>query len=325
MKKYKVLVLGIDEYNLYELSKVDDAELYEFIPIFKQQEIQNQEHIDIEEIISKAKSTIREHDNEVDAIISFFDFPFTLISFYLSDVYNLRGPRLMQGLKCEHKYWSRLLQKAVIPGHIPGFDLVNPYKAKSLQEVNLEPPFWLKPVKSYSSILGFKIENEEDFTKAIAETKSDLERLSAPFNTMFSKADLPPEIADIDGNHCLAEAIIEGHQATLSGYMYNNKMETYGIVDSINYPGSTSFFYYLYPSELSEHVKKKMHEISEKVMKHIGFNNSPFNIEFFYDKKNDSLKLLEINPRMSQSHGDLYRKVKKYPNHQVLIKCALGE
>ncbi len=60
-------------------------------------------------------------------------------------------------------------------------------------------------------------------------------------------------------------------------------------------------------------------------MKFLGFNNSPFNIEFFYDQEQDRIYILEINPRMSQSHSYLYAQVKGRSNHQVLINLALGE
>ena len=68
-----------------------------------------------------------------------------------------------------------------------------------------------------------------------------------------------------------------------------------------------------------------MEEITRKVMKQLGFNNSPFNIEFFYDKEKDTISLLEINPRMSQSHAEMYHQTHGHSNHQVLVKLALNE
>ncbi|MEX2599751.1 MAG: D-alanine--D-alanine ligase, partial [Dehalococcoidia bacterium] len=48
------------------------------------------------------------------------------------------------------------------------------------------------------------------------------------------------------------------------------------------------------------------------------------NVEFFWDQESDRLWLLEINTRITQSHGDLYEKVDGVSNHQVMVDIALG-
>jgi hypothetical protein len=60
-------------------------------------------------------------------------------------------------------------------------------------------------------------------------------------------------------------------------------------------------------------------------MGHLKFNNSTFNVEYFYDQEADEIHLLEINPRMSQSHSDLYAKVSGNSNHKLLVELATGE
>jgi biotin carboxylase len=67
-----------------------------------------------------------------------------------------------------------------------------------------------------------------------------------------------------------------------------------------------------------------MAAIAERVIRRIGLDNSPFNIEFFWDKAHNRVWLLEINPRISQSHGDLFEKVDGVPHHKVLLDLALG-
>lgn len=41
----------------------------------------------------------------------FLIFPFTLTIFRLPEKYNLNGTSLKSGLKCEHKYWNRLIHQ----------------------------------------------------------------------------------------------------------------------------------------------------------------------------------------------------------------------
>ena len=63
---------------------------------------------------------------------------------------------------------------------------------------------------------------------------------------------------------------------------------------------------------------------TKRLMPALGYEASPFNIEYFWDEDTDRLSLLEINPRISQSHGRMFRLVEGAPHHQVLIDLALG-
>ena len=65
--------------------------------------------------------------------------------------------------------------------------------------------------------------------------------------------------------------------------------------------------------------------ITERFVKHIGYDNAPFNVEFFYNEEQQKAWLLEINPRISQSHGDLFEKVDGMPNHKIMVDLALGQ
>lgn len=324
MRSKNILLIGYNKFNLQELNTIEDADSYHFIPLFKSG-IQKSEEIDVEQLVNQARQELEKEDVKIDAIISFFDFPFTLIAFLLCEEYGLRGPTLVQGLKCEHKYWSRQEQQKAIPDAVPTFDAVTPFDPTPFEELNVRTPFWIKPVKAFSSQLGFKIESPSDYEACIPTFKKEIGRLAGPFNYFLEKANLPDEIRKVDGNYCLAEGLIGGHQCTISGYVYDHEVHSYGLVDSIRYPDTSSFFYYLLPSTLPAGVQRRMEEITRKVMKQIGFNNSTFNIEYFYDKEKDRIYLLEINPRMSQSHSDMYDKTRGHSNHQVLVKLALGE
>ena len=105
-----------------------------------------------------------------------------------------------------------------------------------------------------------------------------------------------------------------------SVYVYRGKAQVYGVVDSINYPNGMSFQRYQYPSQLPSAVKTRLREASVTVMEGIGYDQAAFNIEYFYDEDTDSLSLLEINPRISQSPGYLYEQVDGRPNHQIGVE-----
>ena len=50
-----------------------------------------------------------------------------------------------------------------------------------------------------------------------------------------------------------------------------------------------------------------------------------FNIEFIYDKSNDQLKIIEINPRMASQLVNLYHRVGGYNPYDILFELAVGE
>ncbi len=323
MKK-NILIVGVDDFNMSMLSSLDSQESYNFVPIFNAPEIRRLNHINIEKMIDEVEQKMSEV-GDIDAIISFFNFPFTLIAINLAQKYGLRTPTPKSALRCQHKYWSRIEQKKVVPDHVPSFTAINPYDAPILKQIDLDAPFWLKPIKAHSSELSFWITNEEELQHAYPKIQQHIKHFAEPFNYFLSSIDLPEKIKGIDGHHCIAEKNIHGFQCTLSGYVQDQQVFCYGLVDSVHYDEAPSFFYYYLPSDLPQAVQQRMQEIAKTIMLHIGFDFSPFNIEFFYNQEEDSIHILEINPRMSQSHADLYHKVAGVSNHQVLIDVAMGE
>ena len=154
--------------------------------------------------------------------------------------------------------------------------------------------------------------------------RAEIGQISEPFNAVLSKADLPEEIAAIEGHYCMAEQVIGGRQCTVEGYVYEGDVVTYGTVDSIRYPQVLSFFYYLYPSTLPDHIQEKMSEISRMIMSHIGYDNAGFNIEYYWDEVQNKIWLLEINTRIAQSHCDLFEVVDGVSHQQVTVDLGLG-
>jgi biotin carboxylase len=67
-----------------------------------------------------------------------------------------------------------------------------------------------------------------------------------------------------------------------------------------------------------------MIEATRRFISHIGFDDSPFNIEFYWDDGNDQIRLLEVNTRISKSHAPLLRNVDGEYHHQVMLDVAVG-
>jgi len=321
-----VFVIGLNQFNRQLLATIDKAEHYNFVNILNRDDILETQHYAIDELIQQAKREIRQHKGPVDGVIHYIDFPVSTIVPIICETFDLPSATLEAVLKCEHKYWSRVEQRAVIPDNIPTFTAFDPFDDDALANVRkqLDFPFWIKPIKSFSSYLGFRIENEQNWNEAIAEIRDNIDRFSGPFNYLLNMVEMPSEFSDVGGEFCIAEGIIGGMQCTQEGFSCKGEVEVYGTVDSFRGDNMTTFSSYQYPSILPTEVQERMTGITEKVIKHIGYDNAPFNVEYFWDRERDKIWLLEINTRISESHCLLFQKVDGRSHHQIAVELSVG-
>lgn len=321
-----IFVVGLEPFNLRLLQAVRHADDYRFHALLDYGEIAAAPRFDMEALLNKARATLHAFPEPIDAIVGYWDFPTILMMPILRREFGLRGPTLESVLRCEHKYWSRMEQAKVVPQHVPGFALVDPFDDNAADRVDLAYPFWIKPIKAHSSLLGYLVRNRTELKHALAETRAGIHRFAEPMNVIMGYADLPPEIAAVDGAKCIAEEIIsEGSQCTLEGFAFQSKAEVYGIVDTIRGENGMSLERYEYPSSLPETIKNDMNGIGAKIIEFLGLDDTPFNMEFFYNEETGSLSLLEINARISKSHSPLFDKVEGVPHKEVMIDVALGK
>jgi hypothetical protein len=121
------------------------------------------------------------------------------------------------------------------------------------------------------------------------------------------------------------EEALHGVQAAVEGYVYRGEVVVHGALDSVDYPDSSSFLRHQYPSQLNDDTVRRMREVATAVMKQIGFDNGTFSIEFFCDPASGQVSLLEINPRHSQSHAELFAFVDGIAHHDTMVRLGLGE
>ncbi len=324
MARKNVFVVGLNDFNLEMLRHLRGADEIEFHRLLDPALFYDTEEFDIPGMIEQATAQLEAFGGSIDGIAGYMDFPVSTMLPLLCDRFGTTSVALEALLKCEHKYWSRLCQREAIPEHIPGFAAFDPFDADALSKIGLHFPFFVKPIKSSGSRLGFRIEGPEDFDHAMAQMRAAIGTISEPFDYVLGQIDLPAEVAEIGGGHCLAEEIIGGRQCTLEGYSYQGKVVSTGIIDSIRYPQVISFYRYQYPSKLPARVQRQMESITERIITHVGYDNSSFNIEYFWDEMVDKIWLLEINTRISQSHSYIFEKVDGVSNQQLTIDLALG-
>ncbi|SDF99827.1 ATP-grasp domain-containing protein [Limimonas halophila] len=315
-----LFVVGLDPLNHGHLRRIDGYDRLCVKPALAYDEVKGRDAFDFDALVETACARIRAAGG-AGGIVGWWDFPTTSLVPVLCRAFGLPGPSLTSVLTCEHKVWSRQLQREVAPECVPAFRAVDPFADP---DPPLPYPFWLKPVKGFASQLSFRIAGPADFETALAATRERIDRLGTPFDALLRRVEMPADVAHVTGRWCIAEAAVGGRQCTLEGYVHRGVPRVYGVVDSIRHRNRSSFRRYQYPSRLPTAVQRRMIRVAERVMRHIGYDEATFNVEFFWEKASNKLWLLEINPRLSQSHADLFAEVHGVPHFQIMVDLALG-
>lgn len=223
----------------------------------------------------------------------------------------------------QHKYFSRVGQKEAVPEAVPDFALV-PLFEEQRADRTLPFPFFVKPVKGTFSLFAAKVDDAAALKKHLAFSAWErflLRRVTRPFNDLIRAH----TTLDRDANWFIGEELVQGVQVTLDGFAYGGEVEIMGVVDSVMFPGTSTFERFDYPSRmLSQPVQDRMADVARRVMRGMGVTHGQFDIEFFYDAARDAVKLIEINPRLSYQFADLYEDVDGSNTYDVLLDLTLG-
>ncbi len=323
-KKYNVFVVGYDDFNMDILKDAPISREVNYLPALTYHDLKASEDVPALELLNRAMDIITGSGVEPDAVITFWDFPGTIITAILAGRLGLISPSARSVFKCEHKVWSRAEQRKVIINSIPFFSGFDPHDESAYEKINLLPPFWIKPVKSFKSYLAFRVNSRVDFERYRQELMSSIDGIYLPFQSLMRKAHMPVRISSATES-CIAESVLSGHMCTVEGYVFDDEIVSYGVVDSICEDDSNSFNRYQYPSLRPMDIQYRMMDLTRRVVEKIGLKDCCFNVEYFYNQTEESIHLLEINPRTSQSHSDLFAKVHGCTQYQLLLEIVLGQ
>lgn len=320
-----VFVLGITDFHRRELETIRNAGRYSFHDLVGYDALVNTEDLVFNDLLDQARRELDAFDGSVDAIIAHWDFPSSVLAPILADEHGIPAPSLESVVRCEHKYWSRLQQAAAVPDHVPAFSAFDPFADDVRSQIELDFPFWVKPVKSYASQLGFRIEDQGDLDAALVEIRDKIEGMGEAFDEVLQMLDLPPDVEGVTGTTCIAEQIMTGIQAAPEGSIFEGRFDVHGVFDMRFDERNESIVALDYPaSNVPERVQKEMIDVSERVLRQVGFDNGCFNVEFLWEPSADELRIIEVNTRISQSHSDLFAKVDGMSNHEIAVDVALG-
>ena len=322
-----VLTVGVTDHDAHWLGRLHRPERFRYLPAGDFAQADNPELCRPQAFVTAAVAAAKRSDDPVCGVVAFDDYPASLLAVAIAERLKLPGPSLASVVACNNKAWSRLLQAAAAPEAVPRFQVIDPHRSHRPGDLQLAFPFWLKPVKSSMSYLGFRIASFAEFERAVALSRAGLPAYSAAFQELMDMArpSIPGAAANVRADWLIAEELLSGRQCTLDGMMSAGELTLIGVVDSIRLPNRVSFARFDYPSRLRRAAQEKMVDIARRALRRIGFDNGLFNIEFFVDERGETPKIIEINPRFSPQFSDLFEKVDGTLTHQYVVELATGE
>jgi len=321
-----VFVMGLDDFHRQELRTLRDADRFDFHALFEADEILHQEDYQVRRLLAESEAALdafERDDGQVDGIIGHWDFPVTSLVPLLCKRRGLPGPSLESVCRCTNKYWSRMEQQRCVPECTPRFQAVGPFAEDVASHIELPYPFWIKPIKAYASGLGFRIDGPDDLAHAIEVIRAEVGTIGEPYADLLELMDAPEDIRALGGTSCLVEEIVGGREVAPEGYVHRGEVHINGLIDMPREHGS--FQRYEYPAEVEPELARRIEDATRRIIEHFGYDNACFNVEFFFDEERDRLSVIEVNPRISQSHSYLFERVDGTSNHELAVKVAIDE
>jgi hypothetical protein len=318
----KLLAIGISDEDRAQLHRLAGAGGLDLLEIGTYEEASDPYVCRPKDYIARAVAFARTQPR-IDGVIGVEDFPPSLLVPAICRELGLPGLDFTAAVRCEHKGWSRILQRQLVPDSTPRFALVDLDRPAGLDELGVGRPFWLKPIKSYLSYLGFRIGDQAAYRQALAQAAEKLPQFLGSFLELIK--DAAPRAEFGRGRQwMLAEELMSGIQCTLDGYVFGGEVTVLGVVDSIRFANKVSFKRFQYPSSLPARVQGQMADVARKLMPGLGFDHGMFNIEFFWDPKRPAPMVIEVNDRLSMQFADLFEKVDGINTYRILMDLACG-
>jgi hypothetical protein len=275
--------------------------------------------------LTEAIQEIRGRRADFQGVAGIDDFPACMLAALIAETFGFPFPSFESLFLCQHKYYSRLRQREAAAEATPRFHAVDLSRPLAPSDIPLPFPVFVKPIKSYLSILARRLETFQDLVRARAEAPLRLGPVTGMFDALVGVSALDGRYRAVSASALLLEELLAGHQVTLDGYAYQGQVVLLGVVDSIFFPGSLSFARFEYPSRLPPRVQERMGQVAERVIRHIGLDRSFFNIEFFYRREDDSIWIVEINGRMASQFAPLYRMLHGVDMYAMQLEMILGK
>jgi len=274
------------------------------------------------DILGFVDDAVRRYAGRIDGVLSSSDYPGVTVAGAIAEALGLPGTPPGVLLQISHKYYSRLLQRDVVPEAVPAFRAIDSARPEE-QASKVNYPCFIKPVKGSFSMLARRIDSAEELIRFLA--CPEISEFTGGYLRLFDK--LLQRYTDFgkSGAWFLAEELLQGVQVTVEGFCRGDTVRILGISDSVLHPEYGSFLRFSYPSSLPLQAQERMADIARRAACGFNLRETLFNIEMMYDPAADRISIIEINPRLCGQFADLYQKVDGINGYQVALALASGE
>jgi len=266
------------------------------------------------------RDIVSQYGHVIDGILCTQEYTSNILASLVAERCNVPGPSVAAVLRCQHKYYTRCVQRKAVPEATPEFCLIDPddYEA-SVARMPFSFPCFVKPVKAYFSFGATRVESADDLYKRLYDILPARAFL-CPINETLSAYGFMH-----DADYMLAEETLSGKQVTLEGYVHNGVSHVIGIVDASMYPGTISFQQFSYPSTVPREAQDRMCDIARRCVYALGIEHGGYNIEYMYHPDTKEIYIIEINPRFTMQFADLYEKVDGVNGYKIMLAVAAGD
>ena len=250
---------------------------------------------------------VRRYRGRIDAVFSSNEQFGALAAALVAQRLELPGSDPQVLLRTQHKYEARLRLRQFAPELCPDFELI-PYTITLDEARRLRYPMFVKPVKATFSVLARRCDGPEeliDHLRFKPWEKHVIKRLIEPHNQALRRF---PQF-QVDSRKMIVEELLQGNQINVDGYVHDGVVHLLGISDEVMYPGTISFMRFMFPGAQDPTLDGRVRAATERVVRGYGMDHGFFNLEFFVDPQDGTLKLIEVNPRLAAQLAQFYEWV----------------
>ena len=222
---------------------------------------------------------------------------------------GLPGPTPEAVLSCQLKPRSREIMRRVCPEATPAFALLDSRRP------DFPPPWFVKPVVGRLSQEARRVDGTPGLA-ALAE--------AASYRKGYARIAALAGVDEEAVHGFLAERLVVGDEVTLEGFVWDGRVTTIGLTDSVKYAGTNSFERFEYPSALPDERRRELCEVAEALIPALGLDGGFFNIEFFV-REGGRAQIVEVNARIASQFAPLVEAVEKRSTYAALLALACGD
>ncbi|AOW80890.1 ATP-grasp domain-containing protein [Halodesulfurarchaeum formicicum] len=223
-----------------------------------------------------------------------------LVAGALVDRHDLPGPELEPVFLADHKYYSRMHQP-----NVPWFDYID----LETDEWGDEPrfPAYIKPPFLTMTLLQYRVEDREEYERAMETVRKELPKYTEPFMDFFDTYVDTERYPLATRDMMLVEEPLEDWtQHCVEGWVDSDgELHVWAISDHNYYDdGSLAIDNYSTPSTLPTEAQEELIDIAREAIVQHGFEESFWNVEIF--RLADRHVITEVNGRTASVWEPLY-------------------